>query len=343
MSEESSKKDTDKTLWTDLLNIGVEVGKNLVISPVEKAKPVTNIIIDKSTTILAEYNPLKKEDTNPQENVEQEKISIWDRVKDGVKSKIPSIDDLVKIKEITIEVSIKLLENVLKNLTPVELDFRDSVNKKAIVISESEINRYIREQLKGTKEIENLVVKIFDSELVEISFEAKRFFTKAKIHQKMSIREFKINKDVGIVKIKMLGDVHVEGQNLISKITLTLVSSILNKIFKASLFNILEENKIFIDKNNLITIDLKETFLKDFYEIKVLDSIGVNKNTSMSDYILKILKSPNLSGIALQAITLAGTKILENKRLIDFFEVSNLKTEHGKVIIGFGVNIPKIF
>lgn len=332
MSEESSKKDKADSLFTK--------AKVLANTTLEASKNRTTKIIEKSTTLLSYHNPLdKKEDNSLQEDIEQEKGSIWDKVK----SKIPSTNDLVKTKEITIDASIKLLENVLKKLTPVELDFRDSVNKKAIVISESEINRYIREQLKDTKEIDNLEIKIFDSNIVEISFEAKRFFAKAKVQQKMNIKEFKINKDVGVVKIEMLGDVLLEGKNLVSKITLTLVSSILKRIFKASLVNVLEENKILIDKNNLITIDLKETFLKDFYEIKVLDSIGVNKNTSMSDYILKILKRPNLSGIALQAITLAGTKILENKRLIDFFEVSDLKTEHGKVIIGFGVNIPKIF
>lgn len=72
--------------------------------------------------------------------------------------------------------------------------------------------------------------------------------------------------------------------------------------------------------NTLLDVS-KNVAIRIVEKSKYVTNNIIYKNTIVSDYILNILKRPNLSGIQLRSITLADIKILENKRLIDFIDL----------------------
>ena len=242
-----------------------------------------------------------------------------------------AIESIDQINTITPEI-----QKILQEFTPVKINIKDSINKKSVVINEDEIKKYLVKKLKDTKEIENLEIKILDDNIINVSFDTKTFFAKVPVNQKMKIEEFKINKKEGIVKIKLISD-----SDFNTKIMVTLVRFLLSNVLKSSLVNEIDEKKIIVDDNGLITIDLKETFLKDDYEKNIIDIIKAKKD-NVSGYLKKFLNE-DITGMALDTVVNIGGKMLDNKKLVDFFEINGLKTEKGKVIIDFSVNVSGIF
>ena len=98
-------------------------------------------------------------------NVDTDKIDI---IKDGINI-IASTD------------AIKNIQEAIKVISPIELELKDSINEKAIVINQEELNKYLKSNLIDIKELESANINICDDNIFEVILTSKKFLINTEI------------------------------------------------------------------------------------------------------------------------------------------------------------------
>lgn len=226
-------------------------------------------------------------------NVDTDKIDI---IKDGINI-IASTD------------AIKNIQEAIKVISPIELELKDSINEKAIVINQEELNKYLKSNLIDIKELESANINICDDNIFEVILTSKKFLINTEIKQKFKINSFTLTPEEGIVNLEFIDKLNIEGSNFISKIVLLMIKFILISSINDKFIAIIDKTPNIEINNNSISINLKDGIMNKFY------------------------------GLSLNEAVKREIPIVGAKKLIEVINITNLRTKDKKLIIDFKIKI----
>lgn len=230
------------------------------------------------------------------------------------------IDETIKFNNDNL---IDVIQIIIKQLLPINIDIRDSLNKQQIVINQDEVNKYIAKKLAERKDIKNFNLSIHDNDLIQIQFDISRFFN-ATISQDIKFQECVINNKEAYLKLELLNEMDIKGNDFISTIIVFVIQLFFKQLIKNKIITSLNKNNIEID-NSVMKIDLKKEILQNLYSTNL--SLLIDKKLD--------LLIDDLANSALKIF-------LKDKKIFDIAQIVNVTTEEGKFLVDFKIKVPFI-
>jgi len=275
---------------------------------IDNKESILNIASTALNTIKTNDNGKVIDITEDSSSLQTEVIAEKTGLIGGIINRLPSVET-IKQKIIMI----------IEAFSPIKIDINESLDKKAIVVGEKFINDYVKKSITD-ENISNLEIKIFDENIIQLDCDLKKLGIKSRISQKFDLVKFVIDKDDAFAQLKMLDYIDVKGSRWFDKVILSIVKFIVISVFKEKFVGILRENNVEVNGNDL-KIDIKKAGTLDKFYNKTIKELISDESLSL----------PNLDLVSISK-TLA-LLFLDKKRVIELINVSEIKTELGKVII----------
>ena len=161
---------------------------------------------------------------------------------------------------------ISISEQLLENLSPQKFEIKENFNRKSLVISDKELNEYlnINTKLAKIKDVKNARIYFLDNDSFEVEIDLETF-------NKKSILKYTIKIEKALIDSKeaYFAFSFDEYQNpkieILEKILSILNKNFMQKFFLPIIIKQFEAESIYT-KKNMVTVDLKEGLLKNFYK-----------------------------------------------------------------------------
>lgn len=218
---------------------------------------------------------------------------------------------------------INITQALMKQLLPLNVNIKDSIDKKQIVISQEEINRYIRTKLANRNDINNFELSISDENLIKVKFDISKFYN-ATISQNIYIQDFVVNPKEAYLNLKINDEMDIRGNDFISKVIIFIIQLLFKKFFRNKLIEQLNKHNIQLN-GSVVKIDLKKEVLNNLYLTNLSAIIDKQLDPIIDEFVSSALKV-----------------FLKDKKMFDLAQIINIKTEKEKLLIDFKVKLPFI-
>lgn len=204
---------------------------------------------------------------------------------------------------------IELTQTALNMVSPIKISLSDSITEKQIVITQEEVNKYIKEHLKNNPEIKDLKVTLLDHNIVQLDVKVDKLKATLDISQRLILKSFKINKNDSYIQFKMIDTPKITSNTIWGKTICLLSSLLLNSIINEDLLKKVDPENISVNDDKVITVNLKDKALEKVY-------------------------NQNFNNLLSKTIPVIGEKFI-----LDFLSVKNISTQYGKVLIDFSISL----
>lgn len=270
-----------KGLFGSILGSGLEIGSNIIKNiPTDK---VSNV-----ASVASEIIP---------SNIKQTGSNILNKT-------VGLTLDTIPLPQL-----IELTQTALNMVSPIKISLSDSITEKQIVITQEEVNKYIKEHLKNNPEIKDLKVTLLDHNIVQLDIKVDKLKATLDISQRLILKSFKINKNDSYIQFKMIDSPKITSNTIWGKTICLLSSFLLNSVINEDLLKKVDPENISVNDDKVITVNLKDKALEKVY-------------------------SQNFNNLLSKTIPVIGEKFI-----LDFLSVKNISTQYGKVLIDFSISL----
>lgn len=204
---------------------------------------------------------------------------------------------------------IELTQTALNMVSPVKISLSDSITEKQIVITQEEVNKYIKEHLKNNPEIKDLKVTLLDHNIVQLDVKVDKLKATLDISQRLILKSFKINKNESYIQFKMTDTPKITSNTIWGKTICLLSSFLLNSVINEDLLKKVDPENISVNDDKVITVNLKDKALEKVY-------------------------NQNFNNLLSKTIPVIGEKFI-----LDFLSVKNIITQNEKVLIDISISL----
>lgn len=196
------------------------------------------------------------------------------------------------------------LQNALSEIIPFQFDIHDSLEEKALVFEEKHINEFIEKKFKKHDLVENISVKFFGKNVIELLFTLKKYGLNSSLKQKMEITKIEVDHEKAELTLTVLEKLNIEKHTILGKVIFLLFQDqITDSISKFININ---------QKDNTLLINLKEIALDKLYK-----------------------KSLN------EIITKVNIPFVGNKKVFELINIRKIKTKDNRMLVYFNVTLFK--
>jgi hypothetical protein len=215
-------------------------------------------------------------------------------------------EELIPLDENILMIS----EELLKHITPINIDIKQHINKKTIIVEEKLLNEYLSVNIKLSqiKDLKKVYMSVLDNDILEIELNIEKFDSKANIKKQIKISEVLLNKDNALFKYSFEDTYNTKGNDIITKIILLFTKYIIKQSFNVEIIKKFTEEKI-NQNNELIEIDLKDSSMNILYHKTVNEVL----NTSVPFF--------------------------GHKKIPELFQIESIMCEKGQIWIDYVFNI----
>lgn len=195
---------------------------------------------------------------------------------------------------------------LFKNLSPLLMDIKEAVNRKTIIINESDITTFISNSLKIAQinEIKSLKFSLLDNDMIEINMDVEKYNSRSLLKKELKIRNGVINSKEAYLHFSATDDSNNRANDVIAKVLSLCIQKILQTILLPVFKKNFGEDFLKIENENII-IDLKEGILKFYY----------NKTINQ--------------------VLMLNVPFWGHKHLFDIFEIESVMCEKGQLWVDF--------
>ena len=293
----------------DSINKLINFGLNQVANIIQNVDPkIINNIIESSASAIKNH----KENTEIMINVASSFLQTGNKVaKEIIEGTINFNNDNM----------INFIQVIIKQMLPINIDIKDIIDKKQIVVNEGEINKYLSLKLGKIDDIKNFNLSIFKDNLIEINFDISKFLD-ASVSQRFHIQEFVINPKEAYLNLEITDEMSIKGNNFISKIIVYIIQLLFKNFFKNQIISQLNKHDIQVI-DSIAKIDLKKEILSNLYLINLSSIVDKHLDPIIDELVSNALKI-----------------FLKDKKVFDLAQIISIKTEKEKLLIDFKVNLP---
>lgn len=198
--------------------------------------------------------------------------------------------------------TINFVHEALNKVSPLPIKIDKFLTDKMVVISEENLNTYLKKQLKKSKELENINIEIKDNNILFIEGQASKYFIKVSFSQKLKLDNFVMNKENAFIEFEIVDKFDLKAQNIIVQFLIFLATLLFKSVISENFIKIMEDNNIKLIDNKLI-LDLKKNALKDFYK------------NDLNEIMNKIIP------------------VMGNLTLLDLMSIRDIKTKEDNILI----------
>lgn len=183
-----------------------------------------------------------------------------------------------KKEPIALDENILMLSRELyKHISDINMEINQHQNRKSIIISEKDLNEFLRVNVKlaQIKDIKEVKVNVLDNDILEIVLDIEKFSSKANLAKEVKIENCNINDSEASFNFSFVDTYNTKGNDLTVKIIHLISKYIIRQVLTPELQKKLTDDNL-TSNNDSIKIDYKEGSFKLFYDKTINEIFNTN-------------------------------------------------------------------